>query len=174
MNTEEIEQYILNKSFVKKTLIPKWKYIRFTVYSQMFASIGETYKGTVLTVWGTFKKYISEYNKIILPAIDNEPKCFTSLILKNANQIPNYVIKTMIDYAYSERQKDVPTPVTATEGYQNIKYCAIPPLSINIPQEDFPTLSINSASHNEELYNSTMLQSSGKWNDVPYRKTPKK
>ncbi|MDE6399065.1 MAG: hypothetical protein K2L51_07070, partial [Clostridiales bacterium] len=123
MTLQDIENYILSKPNAVKTMIPHWKYIRYTVYSVAFATLTETTKGIILTVLGKFPQYEEEYAKIVIPSVDNDPKYFSSIVLSGKN-VPDRVIKSVIDYSYKRRVQAIPMPENAgNEG--DIPYCGI-------------------------------------------------
>lgn len=125
MNGKKVENYILSKRDVVKTMIPRWRYVRYTVYSSPFASIGETSKGIYLTVLGRYPQYERLYEKIILPAVDNDPKHYSSIDLTVEMPLDE-VWKAMIDESYHRRRRAVPMPQIA-EGRGDIPYCGIMP-----------------------------------------------
>ena len=131
MNIKEIELYILSKPNAKKNAIHEWKYIRYTTYSLMFASLSKIKENdTILTVLGRFEQYEKDYNGIIVPAIDNEFRHFSSIYLTKAN-IPDCIIKAMIDYSYRERIKTVTIPQSTAASNSDFTYMEILPNNKN-------------------------------------------
>lgn len=124
MTATELENYILSKPNAIKKTIPEWKYARYTVFSLMFVSIGETKHGIGMTLFGRFPKYEEDYAGIIVPAVDNEPLHFSSVLLTKG-ALPDYVLKSMIDFSYKERLKAVLMPRSALGDNGDIPYCGI-------------------------------------------------
>lgn len=122
MTLREIEKYILSEPNAVKTMIPRWQYIRYTVYSVSFATLATTAKGPVLTVLGRFPQYEKEFAKIVVPSVNNDPRFFSSILLRES--IPDRVIKSVIDYSYKRRVQAIPMPENAGNG-GNIPYCGI-------------------------------------------------
>lgn len=123
MTLKELETYILSNANVQKQEIPQWRYIRYTVYASLFASIGETKAGLVLTVWGRYGHYEKEYSDAIVPALDNNPETYTSILL--SKNVPDHMTKAMIDYSYRYKLSEIPIPQPYVKGYENVPYCGI-------------------------------------------------
>lgn len=115
MTISELENYILSKPNAQKTVIPELDYVRYTAYSVMFASIGKAGRKIVLTLWGKYPQYESEYPGMVISAADNEPKHFTSAVLSDGH-IPSHVLKSMIDYSYRERMRSIIMPKNCSDG----------------------------------------------------------
>lgn len=174
MTLRELEIHILRKPNVQKHTIRQWHYIRYTVYDSVFAAIELTEKyGNLLTVYGRYEYYRETYPTHIVTALNNDPKRYTSVVL-SGNEVPETVIKSMLDFSYRERLRFIPTlqPVREEKDYL---YCGIVSAydldqitydrthdiaaTVFLPQESCETVA---ADNRETLLNS------GKWDNLPY------
>lgn len=124
MTPDKLEEYLLGKPNVRKRIIPEWNYIRYTVLDTPFASVAQTEKGVVLTVLGRFEQYEREYPSAVMPAVNNEPRFYSSVLLSEGS-VPDRVIKAMADYSYDRIVKSVPMPELSESGCDDIPYVGI-------------------------------------------------
>lgn len=121
MDKRELEKYLISKPNVIKCSIPGWKYIRYTVYDLAFATLESKNNDIILTVWGRYETYEKEYPDIVVPSVNNEPRHFTSILLSKGD-VPDHVIKSLIDNSYKTRLRTVVMPRLSGHGREDIPY----------------------------------------------------
>ena len=182
MDVKAIEKYILSHENVRKKAIKSLNYVRYTVYDTMFAAFSDTKKGVVLTVFGRFEQYERDYTGIVVPSVDNDPRLYSSVYLSKGD-LPDHVIKSMIDYSYMRKLKSIPAPYTPVHKFENIPYCGVVPNTNDIYEgketkidiekiRELVSTSVEDVSQNWTIRREEPpeydLISDGKWNNVPY------
>ena len=178
MTAKEWESYIMEHDNARRREIPEWKYIRYTVFETLFASIRAQKEKLILTVWGKFPQYESAYSTAIGAAQAHEPLHYTDIILDNS--VPEHVIKSMIDSSYREKLFGIIAPKAASGDYNHVPYSGVIPDENGEYHYENNPLSVEAEIAATAHYTHVTppdtsdlpkLIGMGKWDFVPYRAT---
>ena len=121
MTAVEVEQYILSKEGVRKQAIPDWRYIRYTVFQSLFATLEEVHGEVYCSLFGIFPDLRAQYPACILPALRLNEN-YSSILL--SGDLPDAVLRTMIDAAYEARCARIQKVEMGKKGAEDVPYGA--------------------------------------------------
>ncbi len=123
MTHREVEQYLLQKSGVKKREMPRQQYVRITYYDALLATIEHTSEGELLNLYGTFEQMRKEYPS----AVGNAYKLGKSFSGIDLQAMPDIQLKIMLDNAYEARCKQLQRIHMGSAGQPDKQYRIILP-----------------------------------------------
>lgn len=119
MTVSELEGYILSKEGVEKRAIPDWRYIRYTVFQSLFATLEEVRGEVYCSLFGAFPDLRVQYPACVLPALRLNEN-YSSVLLSGG--LPDAVLRTMVDAAYEARRAGIQKVEMGKAGVENAPY----------------------------------------------------